>query len=249
MLAPSWYEPSVGAHTKDLLTFVLLGFVGACSLKFMMYFVAVGFLTMCHSEHTYLHDMYRSLPFTAQESNKMTGRAAKRNTATTTLLPVLAGFIAADAHFTIIETRGLQSTTFAFCDTEYQACVADAECIEQCNPPSGCSVQCCNVQFLDDTTCDDLDQTICCRLEKSEECANNEAFIAYAGKVLACMRLMRIMRFMGGSGALRGLVHSSAGKTGKWRWNYINNKVQMRALTYGSMNPKTTRIQTNSPVE
>lgn len=146
----------------------------------------------------------------------MTRRAAKRNTATITLLPVLAGFITADAHFTIIGTRGLQSTTLALCDTEYQACVADAECIEQCNPRSGCSVQSCNVEFLDDTTCDDLDQTICCRLEKSEECANNEAFIAYAGKVLVCMRFMHILRFLRGSGALRGWVHGSVGKTGNY---------------------------------
>lgn len=110
--------------------------------------------------------------------------------ATTALLFVLAGFVAADAHLasmvTHMNTRGLQSTTFDVCDTEWQACAEDDACIE-CNTTSGCEVQ-----FLDETTCDDLDQTICCTLETNEDCANNEAFTAYGGRCwLACMHFMR----------------------------------------------------------
>ncbi|CAN0071200.1 unnamed protein product [Scytosiphon promiscuus] len=97
--------------------------------------------------------------------------------ATTVLLFVIAGFVAADVRLgsmaTHMDTRGLQSTTLDVCDTEWQACVADATCIE-CNTTSGCEVQ-----FLDETTCDDLDQTVCCTLENNEGCADNEAYTAY----------------------------------------------------------------------
>lgn len=105
--------------------------------------------------------------------------------AATTLLFVLAGFVAADEVFasmaTHMGTRGLQSTTLDVCGTEWQACAADPACLE-CNSS-------CEPEFLDDTTCDDLDQVLCCALEVNEECFNIEALNAYAGRWwLALMR-------------------------------------------------------------
>lgn len=105
----------------------------------------------------------------------MRGRAAATRTtpATAVLIFVLAGVVAADPHFASMatHTRGLQQA----CATEYQACVADSACFE-CNYPPGCEVQ-----QLDDTTCDDLDETVCCHLGVDEECANNEAYITFIG--------------------------------------------------------------------